>query len=711
MDIVDLKQMHEDAYVNCEVTRERAANDLVFYYITMWDDQVLEDSQLSYRGEFNILRKAGRGITSDLVSNPVQVDFDTVGKRDPQAVELLNGAYKAGTNANESIEAFENGNQENIVCGFGAWMLYADYDDDSDDTDQQVVKRKPIYEANNTVFFDPNDMSLDKANATYVSVLTAYSENGYKDLVEELTGERPDSIDAESFAQPETSFTFPWVSGDTKKIYVTEFFQRVIKTIKMFRISNPFGEELSVDEDKFNDDMDSYIDQGFIVISEREINKAVVTKYIASGKEILNGDDGEVVAGEYLPVVPVYGEYAVIEGNIHYEGITRLAKDPSRLRNFQLSYLADIASRSPREKPIFNPEQVMGHEAMYSETGADNNFPYLLQNRTTAVGEVLPVGPVATLPAPNIPPALVASIELSRQAVEDVANPGTPQDIADPDVSGKAVLALQSRLDMQSAVYQQHNKHAKRRDGQIYASIAAEIFDSPRDINTELADGTRQTKRLMEYKLDPNTGQVGMRNDIRGKKFRVYSKIGPSYNSQKEQTLDTMGRMIQYTPPGDPLQRVLILESIKLADGAALDDVRTYANNQLVLMGIRKPQTPEEAKMLQEEQQKAKEPSPEMVLAQAEMLKGKAAMAKEQREALKAELDAQNDNTQNMIDGFEAETERMGVQIDAEKAGAEIQNKNMDTFTKSLENQVKIMALRTPGDMADNELFAGLMDG
>ena len=51
-----------------------------------------------------------------------------------------------------------------------------------------------------------------------------------------------------------------------------------------------------------------------------------------------------------------------------------------------------------------------------------------------------------------MPQALIASLDLSRQAVEDVANPGLPQNIADPDLSGKAVLALQNRMDMQSFI-------------------------------------------------------------------------------------------------------------------------------------------------------------------------------------------------------------------------------------------------------------------
>jgi len=98
-----------------------------------------------------------------------------------------------------------------------------------------------------------------------------------------------------------------------------------------------------------------------------------------------------------------------------------------------------------------------------------------------------------------MPTALPAVLELSKEAVEDVANPGVPQDIADPDISGRAVYAMQSRLDMQSMVYQDHTKHAKRRDAQVFASMAKEIYDVPRRVRVEAADGTRSEKKFMMY--------------------------------------------------------------------------------------------------------------------------------------------------------------------------------------------------------------------
>ena len=709
MDLIELKRLHDKAYTAGQVTRERAADDLVFYWVTQWDDNILADSQLAYRGEFNILRKAGRQILSDLAMNQVQVDFEPVDETADETADLMDGLYRTDDNRNISQEAYENASQEQVVCGVGAWELYTEYVSTRSGNKNQVIKRRPIYEANNTVYFDPNSKLLDKSNAMYCSVLSAYSEDGYKKLVKDLTGEElTGGIDGNSFKHPEQSYVFPWVGGEGKKIYIVNFYHRELVTEKILTMVDPFGQLREVNEADLLKIMDELLDAGFSVESEKTIERWKVTKYIASGADIL---DESVIAGTHIPVVPQYGEHAYVEGEEHYEGVTRLAKDPQRLRNFQLSYLADIVSRSPRQKPIFMQEQIATFEDMYSEVGSENNYPYLLQNRMAGDGTQLPIGPVGIMPETPIPSALIQSIALSKEAVEDVANPGMPQDVADPDLSGKAILALQARMDMQSVVYQEHVKHAKRRDAEIYAGMVVDVYDAPRSVKLTMPDDSRKNAEIMETVIDEESGDIVTLNDLNGAEFEVYSKIGASYSSQKEQTIERLEGLIAGLPIGDPKREILLLKLLKLMDGVDFDDVRDYANKQLILSGVKEPETDEEIQMLADAQQQGQEPSAEMVLALAEDKKGQAMLLKEQREGVDMQLKAQNEEMKRQIDAFKAQSERMGIQVDAQEAGANIDYKRVDTFGKKLENTEKIIQLRQPKDMTSDELYSQIAAG
>lgn len=706
----EIKQKHDKAYAHNQATRERASDDMVFYWITQWDDNLLQDAQLSYRGEFDLLRKAGRDIMSDLITNPVQVDFEPVDEDRDDSADVIDGLYRSEDNRNLSIEAFNNARTEAIVCGFGAWMQFNEYVSMRNGSKNQTIRRRPIFEANNTVYFDPNDKTLDKSESNYVSVLRAYSEDGYKQLVEDLTGEKVDKIDMASFKEPEISYVFPWLEGEGKKIYVSEFYHREKVKAKLLEMRNPFGQALTLREDQLEVDGDSLLDDGYEIESEKVVEVWQVTKYICSGAEILNGKEvdgervGEVIPGENLPVIPTYGEHAIIEGEEHWEGVTRLAKDPQRLRNFQMSYLADIVSQSPREKPIFAQEQIAGFEQMYNITGADNNFPYLLQNMVSVNGQPLPIGPIGTLPAPNIPTALIASIQLSREAVADVADAGLPGNISDIDLSGKAVLALQAKIDKQSIVYQENFKHAKRRDGVVYASMASEIFDVPRTEKITLPDGTRKTVKIMDTVVNEQ-GEIVVLNDLNNVEFEVFSKIGSSYSSQKDQTLDRIEKLMQGVNPADPIYNILLLKYLQLMDGTDFDDVRDYAKKEQLLIGVREPETPEEKQIIAEAAQRGQEPSAEMVLAQGKLLEGQAANKEADLRQIDVQLKAENESLKRQVDFFKAQTDRMNTQVDAQEAGAKITKTSIESTGLQLDNQAKVIELRKPENMSVDELY------
>lgn len=688
----EIKKLHDKAYTHNQVTRERAADDMLFYWITQWDDNNLGETTLSYRGEFNILRKAGRQIIADLRANPIQIDFNPKADSREDGADLIDGLYLSDDRVNTTLESYDNASSEAVVCGVGAWELYTEYESSRSGNRNQVIRRRPLYEANNNSFWDPNAKRLDKSDAMYHSHLTPYTPDGYKQLVKDETGEDIGEVRGSSFADPEQSYVFPWISGANDVIYVVSFYHKVKVKDNVLTMVDPLGQPMLLLESNLSEIMDELIDEGYTIDDEKtkKIDRWEITKYIASGEKIISH---YVIAGENIPVVPVYGERSFVEGEEHYEGVTRLAKDPQRLRNFQMSYLADIASRSPRPKPIFNPEQIQGFEDMYAENGPDSNYPYNLQNRLAADGQPLAIGPVAMMPEQPIPQAVVACIELSRQAVEDVANPGLPQDIADPDLSGKAVSLLTARLDQQSMVHQQNLKHAKRRDAEIYASMAITTYDAPRKATTTLPDGTQKVVQIMETVQDEETGEIVTLNDLTNMEFDVYADIGPSYASKKEQTIEQLEKMAASVAQVDPaMMKMLVLKQATLVDGVAFDDIREYARKQLILSGVVEPETDEEKQMMEQAAQQQAEPDPMMIAAQAEMAKAQAAQMETQRKAQADQFSNQTDQGKLQVDVFKAQTERAGVEVKAQEVGANIRFTNTKTQGQQIDNVAKMNA-------------------
>jgi len=658
--------MHDKAFERGQTTRERAADDLLFYWITQWDDTNLGGSTLQYRGQFDMLRKAGRQIITNIKSNPTQVDFEPVDDTDPNGAEIIDGMYRTDMRNNTAIEARETATTETIVCGYGAWELQTEYKSRRAGDDKQVIKRQPLNEANNNVFWDPNAKLQDKSDADFVSCLIPYSADGYKDLVHDLTGDDIEiSAMPSSFAFPEQSYVFPWLDdGDT--YYVTRFFHRNKIKIKTMVFADMMGSEKLVDDPE-EEEVEGLNGKGFELISESEREVYEISLYIVGGgDEIL---DHSIIPGEHIPVIPMYGERAFVEGQEHYEGIVRLAKDPQRLRNFVNSYLADIVSKSPLAKNIYYQEQIQGFEKFYNESGADEQFPYALMHKTTAGDEVLPPGPIGNTGEHKVPDSLLMAQQMSREAVNDVASSDLPQDIADTNLSGKALIALQKRFDMQSYTYQHNLKAALRREGEIYASMARVVYDSEQEVNLTKIDGTRTTETINQEEINPETLQLEVKNDISSYIFDVYADIGPSYQSQKEEDREELREMLGSMPPDDPMRKTALLLFWSMKEGAAFSDMREYAKKQLILDGIKEPETDEEKAMLQQSQQaQQNQPDPNMLIAQAEMGKAQA-----------EQMNAESNMIDKQVDQFNAETKRAEVMIKAQEAGVNIDLKKAQT--------------------------------
>jgi len=176
---------------------------------------------------------------------------------------------------------------------------------------------------------------------------------------------------------------------------------------------------------------------------------------------------------------------------------------------------------------------------------------------------------------------------------------------------------------------------------------------------------------LMEEVMDPETGTIVVLKDLTNKAFDVYADVGPSYNSQKQQTREELKGLIAGLAPGDPMRNILMMKYMELMDGANFDDVRDYARKELIMMGVKEPDTDEEKAALQQAQESQQE-DPNSMIGQAEMMKGQAAL-----------LDKE-------VDKFNAETNRMKVMVEAEKAGVDIAKTEVETFGKQIENAQKL---------------------
>ncbi len=620
--------------------RTEAKNDLFFSRVSQWDDWLSEYTTLQYRGQFDVVRPVVRKLVAEMRQNPIDVLYRPKDKANPDAADTLMGMYRTDMRHNSAKIAVNVAVREQIEAGVGAWRIVTEYEDQDPTSNNQIIRREPIHSACSCVIWDSNSKHMDKSDARHCTIIHSMSKEGWKSFAEDND---LDEDDQPTFQSP-NDWVFPWLTQDT--IHIAEFYEVEEKKETAFIYQDPItGEPVSYFKRDIKDVIDDLADRGFIKIAERQIKRRRVYKTLLSSTDIYQ--DKKLIAGEHIPIVPCFGEWGFVESKEVYEGVVRLTKDGQRLRNMIMSFNADIVARTPKKKPIFWSEQIAGYEHMYSGT---DDYPYYLLNRTDESTGELPAQPISYMENPEVPQANAYMLEAATNAVKEVATLGVDAEAVNGgQVAFETVNQLNMRSDLETYVFQDNLATAMRRDGEIYQSMVNDLYDVPRNVTITLEDGSEKDVQLLTETVDLVTGERVVLNDIRGR-YECYTDVGPSFQSMKQQNRAEILELLGKTPQGTPEYQLLLLQYFTLLDGKGVELMRDYANKQLITMGAKRPETPEEQQWLMEAQQaKQGQQDPAMVQAQGVLLQGQAELAKAQNQTLSLQIDAAKVEAQNQL--------------------------------------------------------------
>jgi hypothetical protein len=636
--------------------RLQCLQDRRFYSISgaQWEGPLRDQYANKPKFEVNKIHLSVMRIISEYRNNRITVDFVSKdGSKDDKLADTCDKLYRADEQDSGAEEAYDNAFEEAVGGGFGAWRLKTTYVNEEDNEDErQRIAIEPIFDADSSVFFDLNSKRQDKADAKRCFVLTAMSRNAYIDMYKD---------DPASWDKEIHQYEFDWATPDV--VYVAEYYRVEDKTETIRIFQTIAGEEERYTQDDFA--RDEELETKLIAIGSREIRQKRVKRkavyaYIMSGSRVL--EDLGKIPGRCIPVVPVYGKRWFIDNVERCMGHVRLAKDAQRLKNMQLSKLGEISAYSVVEKPIMTPEQVAGHQMMWSQDNL-RNFPYLLINPVTdANGQVSPLGPLDYTRSAQIPPALAGLIQVTESDMQEILGNQQNGDKIVSNISGKAVEMIQQRLDMQTFIYMSNMAKAVRRCGEVWLSMAKDVYvEEGRKMKGIGISGELETIQLSKPMLTAE-GEMVVENDLSEAQFDVAVDVGPSSSSRRSATVRALTGMMAIT--NDPeTQQVLQAMAMMNLEGEGVADVREFFRKKLIRMGVVKPTQQELDELMAELEGKGQDPNAIFLAAAAEEAQAKAAKAR--ADVVKTLADA---------DLAQARTIETLNKTDAETAGKDIEN-------------------------------------
>jgi hypothetical protein len=592
--------------------RKACREDRLFVDVTgqQWAGTLGEQFENKLKFEVNKVSLGVQRIINEYRNNRVSIFFVPKDGSESRLSDVCSGLMRADEEASQADEAKDNAFEEAVKGGFGAFRLRAQYEDEDDlESEAQTVRLEPIFDADQCVFFDADARRQDKADSKRCWVLTPITLAKYKkDYGKTPTG-WPRGL-------PRSSFQ--WQVADT--IYLAEYYKVEESETKVYDYESLTGDKESLTAEQIEDDSSLQRDleaRGFVLKKVRRVRAREVSKYLMSGGEIL--EDSGVIAGQHIPIIPVYGRRSIVDGVEHCAGHVRNAKDPQRLMNMIRSKLGEIAAQSSAEVPIFDPDQMTDPNvrAMWEEQPVKNR-PYLLaQTLRDADGKVLTSGPTSYTKPPQIPPALAALAQMAEVDLQDVLGNQQNAEEIQPNTSGKAVELVQQRLDMQTYIYISNFAKAMQRAAKVWLSMKqATVVEPGRKLKMIGPAGNASTIEMLRKTVGKD-GALEVENDLSKAHMDVTSEVGPSSSTKRSAVVRALTGLLGLT--ADPETHGILTASVlQNIEGEGLAGVNEYFRKKMVRQGVTEPSDADRDWLTAEQRNKQPDPNAAYLLASAD---------------------------------------------------------------------------------------------
>ncbi|WP_336296971.1 portal protein [Citrobacter freundii] len=577
-------------------------------------------------------------IIAEYRNNRITVKFRPGDKEaSEELANKLNGLFRADYEETDGGEACDNAFDDAATGGFGCFrltsMLVNEYDPMDD---RQRIAIEPIYDPSRSVWFDPDAKKYDKSDAMWAFCMYSLSPDKYE---AEYGKTPPASLDITTM----TSWEYDWFAPEV--VYIAKYYEVRKESVDVISYQQPItGEIATYDSDQIADIEDELEMAGFVEVARRSVKRRRVYVSVVDGDNFL--EKPRRIPGEHIPLIPVYGKRWFIDDIERVEGHIAKAMDPQRLYNLQVSMLADTAAQDPSAIPIVGMEQIRGLEKHWEDRNKKRpTFLPLREVKDKAGNVVAPATPAGYTQPAVMNQALAALLQQTSADIQEVTGGSQAMQQMPSNVAQETVNNLMNRADMASFIYLDNMAKSLKRAGEVWLSMAREVYGSDREVRVVNEDGTDDIALMNAQVVDRQTGNVVALNDLSTGRYDVTVDVGPSYTARRDATVSVLTNVLSTMLPNDPMRPAIqgiILDNI---DGEGLDDFKEYNRNQLLTSGIVKPRNEKEQQMVMQAQQAAaSQPNPEMVLAQAQMV---AAQAEEKK--------ADNETRNTIIKAFTAE--------------------------------------------------------
>jgi hypothetical protein len=519
--------------------RNKAKDDLRFANVPgeQWDAKTREARGLRPCYEFNKLRVTIKRVVNEMRKNRPAGKVRAVEEGDKETADTLEGLCRNIWNVSDADTVIDYAGEYQVGGGMGAWRIATEYADDS--AFEQDIVIEPIKNPF-CLYADPTASDPLKRDALDWLLTDRISKASYK--------ERYPDAEVVEFSEG-NSFDDDAEWQDEETVRVCEYWYK-----------EPYEKEIwlletgqTVDSTAKGSDQ---IDPATIK-KRRTAQCHRIKMCIASGNAILKEEEW---AGREFPFIVIYGDWLVIEGKVHWSGLTRFAKDAQRSYNAARTAISETIAMAPQAKWWATPAQANGHMEMWNEAH-NKNFPVMLFNPDPKAPNTAP----QRMGGADVPVALIQESQIASEEIKAVtgiydASLGAQSN----ETSGRAILSRQQQGEVATFNYSDNMGKGVRRTWEILIDLIPKIYDTERAIRILGVDGSEKYLKVNEVVTDERTGEPVTINDLSRGKYDVAVTVGPSFTTQRQEAAETYMNLAQAFPPLMQFAGDLVAKSMDL---------------------------------------------------------------------------------------------------------------------------------------------------
>lgn len=631
---------------------QKAREDLLFLSddeAAQWNEQEYNDRRELNRPCVTIdqLGQFINQVVNDARQNTPTIKILPSKGTDKETAKVVQGLIRNIEYESDADEAYDTALEFAVKCSIGYIRVDHEYEDEDSFNQKFVISRvvDPLL-----IFLDNESIEADGSDAKYGYVLEAIKTDKFK----------------KKYGEDKEAKSFPADSVPLGKdeMWLAEYFK--IDEIEQEIGLLATGEVIPLDGAPVL----------FDIVAKRKIERRIVRRMKLSGCDIL---EETIFPGDYIPLIPVYGQEMWRDGKRHLHSLIRRAKDSQWVYNLSRSLQLEVLMKQPQAPLMADAQAIAKYKKDYQNPA---KAAVLRFDSYTDDGK--PLAPPSRLSPPmasdGYTQSALQSIEDIKASIGGIYNASLG--LQGNEVSGLAINARKQEGDNATYHFADNLVRSITQVGKIIVSGLGEVYDTPRILKIVDLEENIQTVGINGAAAPEQERMF----DLANAKFDVKVVTGASYTTKRQEATQFLREMMSASPVMFDVAGDLLAENMDFAGAQALANRLKKRIDPALLDDKADPQV--------------------MALqAQIQQLQEQLTQATALAESLNAQLIDKSEQTEAkvMADANDTETDRLKLLLENKKLDQQMEIEQSKLELEALKSRVEIAKIQQPKDVDINK--------